>query len=838
MRSGHTIFRSAASMSVLAAMMAFAPSAALAQAAGESATHASTGGLEEIIVTARKREESLQDTPIAVTALSAEALENHAVRRVDDIAALTPGMTISQNQASPLGATFSLRAQMQHDLIVTLDPPVAVYSDGVFLNMATGSLANSMLDIQRVEVLKGPQGTLYGRNTTGGAVNFYTKTPVDRWEGELTAGAGNYGSYEVSGVLNAPLGGENALRIVGERKGHGGFATNVVNGKDVGDLHSWSVRGTLKLVPAEKFEVLLRGDLARAHSDGGPVNKAMALNPFQTAAFAATSRGSQVSIARELGVYTSGTPTSAQLAAAQAAYNAVRDLPRDQVATNQPSYARMKAGGASATLTYDLGDSQIKSITAYREAHDVKAIDVDASPFNLFRYGPAYTDSKMFTQELQITGDVLDNKLHYALGGYYFWMKASDRSVSWSGLIPQVYPGSTTLLQGSAYDANLKTDSKAVYAQATYDLLENVHLTGGLRYTDESRNMKVSAFTGNGNALGYVTVATLPASQVATNPTAQTGLVCNLPAPLAGTFLGTTPPTPFTSNCKSDASTNYKNWSYTAVLDWNVTPDVMVYAKTSRGFKSGGINERQSTNPLTIRPFLPEILTDYEVGLKAEFFNRRLRVNLDYYHSKYSDIQRTVQIFVDSATATVINNAGKATVDGVELEVTASPVDGLILQGSLGYTDPKYVVYVGATASGTVDDLSSQEFQQVSKWTYTLSAGYAIPTPFGEIRPQVDWVYRSSRNLFASAGALPRDIGVSPSAAMQYSYNRQPGYGLLNATINFKIESVGVDARFWVKNLANKYYFAQQFDQWNVNGNISGFPGDPRTFGLSVTKHF
>ncbi|MDB5576275.1 MAG: hypothetical protein JWR80_1451 [Bradyrhizobium sp.] len=780
---GHA--KGGAALTALALALAM-PSGAFAQdAASQNAPAAQPPaddtGIADVVVTARKRAENLQDTPISVTAATGADLKARSVTQVNELANLVPGMSMNQNQAAPLSVTFNIRAQVQQDLIVALDPPVGIYSDGVFLNSAIGVLGSSVVDLSRVEILKGPQGTLYGRNTTGGAVNFYTNQPIDRWEGELTAGVGSYSGYQVSGVLNAPLGEGAALRLVGEARGDGGYGRNLTTGQGVADSKSWLVRGALKLTPAANFTAIIRADYSEARSDGGPMFVPLALNPNSNA-----SRS--IAIAR-------GIVTPAQLALQGNAllptqtadvvsyYNSFVNLAGHpfRAAYDNPNNASVRSFGTSATLELNLGSAQIKSITAYRSITDLKSEDVDAIPVSIFYLNPFQTKIRQFTQELQLNGDAFGNSLHYALGGFYIHSVGYDINYSYSTPIVVATAPSYT-------NARVTVDSPALFGQATYDILHNLHVTVGLRYTKEKRVL------------------------FAANRAGPTQAVCALPPP-AGVGGAT---------CEGTYPYKESNLSYTTGIDWNINSDVMVYAKTSRGFKSGGVNERLSTNPTSATPFAAERVTDYEVGIKSEWFDRHLRINADYYRSYYNNIQRTVLILDPTGRAvTVIQNAAKAIIDGVEVEATAIPATGVTLQGTFGYTNPKYLSFIDP-ASGA--DLSSQAFNQVSKWTYTVSGAYNIPTSFGSATARLDYAWRSSRNLYPTGG-FP-------------SIDRQPGYGLLNGQIQITLKNVDLDARFYVKNILDKTYFQNLFDTYATIGITSGIPGAPRTWGFAVTKHF
>ncbi len=751
------------SVAVCACVVFYDAAPAMAQDASKPSATGSYG-IEEVVVTARRRAEAAQATPISISAVTGDELKNRTVVDVSDLAQIVPGLSLNQSVSDAFSVVWQLRAQSTSDLNSVNDPPVSIYSDGVFLNSLAGVLSASVVDLERIEVLKGPQGTLYGRNTTGGGINIYTKQPVDRWEGQLTAGAGNHGSYTASGVFNAPLGGGSAIRLVAEAMGHSGYGLNVTTGQKTGDRRSIMTRGAIKLIPSDNLTITLRGDFSRLNSDNGPVSIPLAITPGSAAA---------IDVAVALGV----SPGQAV-----DYYNSFVNLDGSQfkAAYNADNFAKVRTYGASATVEYNMGGPTLKSITAYRNARTDRATDTDAIPIDLFWLNSFVTKIHQFTEELQLSGDLANNRLHYTLGGFYLDFNGHD--INASTAVP-----SLSVLQPTRTDGDVTTKSIAGFGQVIYDITPIVHFTGGLRYTDEKKTL-VSK-----NNIG-------PAH------------ICNVPPP-AG--IGGEP-------CVGTFGIHEHNLSYTAGFDWNITNDVMVYAKTSRGFKSGGVNEKLSANPISVAPYQAERLTDYETGVKSDWLQRRLRVNATYYHSVYDNDQQTVVVLVPPFNAvSVVQNAASATVDGVEVEATALPTRNLRLQGSLAYTLPKYQSFIDPT---TGVDHSDRKFNQVSKWTYTLSGTYTVPTSFGSAQLELDWAYKGPRNLFPTA-ATP-------------SIDNQPGFGIMNGQIRVLVDDQSIDARFYVKNLFNKKYIQSLFDLTPALGLVTGYPGEPRMFGFNVTKNF
>ena len=736
--------------------------AAVAPAATPNAESADTNGqIGDIVVTARRREERAQSTPISITAVSGAELAARSVQDVSDLQTIVPGLSMNQNVSDAFGVNFQLRAQSATDANSINEAPVSVYSDGVFLNTLAGVLSASTVDLERVEVLKGPQGTLYGRNTTGGGINLYTRQPVDHWEGELTAGVGSFHDYDASGVINAPLGGENALRLVGEIGTNRGYGRNFTTNKHTADRDTVMGRGAIKLVPTDAVTVILRADYSKLTSDNGPVSVPLLITPGSLAAR---------DIAAVRGISAADAVTY---------YNSFKGHDFGS-SYNSPNYASVEAYGASGTIQADLGFAQFKSITAYRHALTERATDTDAIPVDVFFLGSFRTQIKQFTEEGQLAGDLISDRLHYTVGGFYLDFKGDDLNAS--SVVPALSPTQPTRTNGQ-----VTTKSIAAFGQAIFDITSTLHFTGGLRYTDEKKTL-VSR-----NNIG-------PASTCNVPPPAGVG-----GAPCVGTF-----------HVKDD------NLSYTAGLDWTVAPSILLYAKTSRGFKSGGVNEKLTANPGSVAPYRPERLTDYEAGVKSDLLDHHLRVNATYYHSVYADAQRSVFTVVPPFNAiSVVQNAATAHIDGVEIETTAAPTSALRLQGSLSYTKPRYISFIDPVTGA---DFSSQKFNQVSKWTYSLSGAYTVPTSFGSGRLQVDWAYKGPRNLFPTGGSPLVD--------------NQPGFGLLNGQLQILFDHSGIDARVFVKNILDKYYIQSIFDVTPSVGVVTGYPGTPRTWGLSVTKHF
>lgn len=736
---------------------------------------AQAGGLGEIVVTARKREENMQDVPIAVTALSAETLKNQSVQSVKDIQYQTPSLTIAPTNADRNSLSVTIRGQNLSDTLLTLDPAIGIYIDGVNFAKTIGTELATLVDVDRVEVLKGPQGTLFGRNTTGGALSITTKLPAAVFEGQIIGRTDLYGRAGGSAVVNLPISGDQlALRVVGSYDRRDAFGRNLVDNREIGgDLNGGGLRATLLARPTDTIEVVLRADYNKTSTSASGW-KARYLGP----AGVPTTAG--VIIAE------GGAST---LAGAYAAYIAQGQTPDfwDVRNNTSPSHSRVESYGGSGTITIDLSDSlQLKSITSYRSLKRDTLMDMDGSIFRILEVN-GLTAQKLFAQEGQITGGLFDDSVDWIVGGFYSRETGNDgtRTLAVSVFNPL----------RSINDGDVLNKSVAGYGQFTWRFAEQFSFTGGLRYTKDtksliSRNRSVSP----------------------------TGVVnCNIPSPVSPT------------NCSQMFKDSWGDMSYTATVDYKPTEGVLIYAKTSRGFRSGGFNLRGTRDPQTFVSFAPETVTDYEVGLKADLLDRHLRVNIATYHSSYKDIQRT--LIVPSPfppfTSTVVRNAATAGINGVEAEITAKPTDALTLRATGALTDAKYKNYVDPRTGA---DLSNLKFNTVPKWTYTLSAGYDVPLDNGPLHLQLDWAWQD--DIYWFPDSLYNGTNGTPDL------RGQKAYGLLNGRISKSFENEGVEVAFYVRNALNKKYFANGLDVSSSLGFNSGLVGDPRVVGAEASIKF
>jgi iron complex outermembrane receptor protein len=745
-----------------------------------------SAGIGDIVVTARRRAENLQSIPTAVTAFSANQLTTHGIKSIQDIGQLTPSLSVSP---SPYGASslfLSIRGQRANDIVLTQVPSIGVYIDDVYQPSAAGYSSISAEDASSVEVLKGPQGTLYGRNTTGGALKITTQLPdLDHYSGSIRLGAGNWGDVQGHATLNLPLiDGVLGIRVSGGYDRNSGYGHDLANNTDLGAINNRNIRGTLRFKPTDKLEIVLRGDTLRSYNSG-PVYTLRAVIPGGP--FNAVAAG-------QMGL----NPASpADLATARNVLDQTYvNEPGFDRRYSAPTYSKVRQTTTSATLSYAFSrEFTLRSVTSYLKSNIGNAGDNDGTPFYSVDGEFEVQRIHQVSEELQALGK-LGDRLNYTVGYFFYRLRGAEPQNA------RVFGGPAAGGVQILNDSTIVDTSHSAYAQATYSLLSTVRLTGGVRYTSETN--PITAF-----------------NQIET----ASGTSCNLP--VADRING---------QCAAHFGNSNSNWSYTASLDWNVTPLILLYAKTDRGFKAGGVNQRGDING-GFNTFRPEQVTDYEIGAKTEFLDRKVRLNLAAYYSDYTDIQRS--IFIPSAGGaieTAIQNAASGHVKGVEAELTVRPVQQLTFNLGGSYTGARYGRYQGLDPNnpGQFLDLSKNVFAGIPKWQGNASVTYEQPVGFGSVLSTLDLAYQSNVNYSP-------DNNQPPSAAFPEGtapYSSQGGYALLNGRVQFNIDAYDMYIAVWSRNLANKHYWAVAEDQSGALGFVRAIKGAPRSFGFEISKRF
>ena len=783
----------------LAVLAPFGAAPALAQGAAVDGAQ-----VEDIIVTARRFDEKLQDTPVSVSAVTGNMLARQSITNVTQLGSIAPNLSMTTFPGDRTVPVFNIRGQVNTNSSIGIDPAVSLYADDVYIARTAGNVT-SLVDIDRVEVLRGPQGTLFGRNSTGGAIAIHTKQPVlDRIEGSAEIRVGNYDLREVTGVLNVPLVQDAiAVRIVGRRSERDGYFRDYY-GNDLDFDHSTYLRGAVRLAPAgQPWNLTLAGDYTLFKGGGQPA-KLLYANPAGLAA-PLTNFSRSVVAGCSNGTFTaSGCPTG--VAANDTLENYIGGPFRDTGVAGvsaafgipgrfEDMFAYVKTYGFSANAEYDLGAVTLKSVTAWRKMQRNQSSDIDGTPYGIL-HGAQTQGQHQFSEELQMLGRVFDDRLTWTAGLFYFDEKAREDSSTLT-LLP--LSGLASPIGGNFGPA--RNRSYAIYGQATYKLTDRLNVTAGLRNTWEKRSLANSRF--NENVYTGVRSCLYDAS-VVLDP---------------GVF------------CLASREKKFNYLSYTAGLDFKPTDAIMAYIRTDRASRAGGFN-RGPTNEAGLRAFLPERVTNYEAGVKADLFDRRLRANLAVFYSDLRNLQRNVNSTVTlpngtQTTFTQTINAAKGDLKGLELELTARVTPRLTLDGSVGLLDASYKSFFdidNTVRPVRVVSRAGEPFPLTPKRTFSLGGNYAVPLAGGKLDFSLDYDYRTK--TVSSAG-----YPVSTQAVI-------PGYGVLNGQIKLTLEN-GIEASLWSHNLANKHYYDRTLDTTqSALGLVVGYPGAPRTFGATLGYKF
>jgi iron complex outermembrane recepter protein len=732
---------------------------------------ASTSELDEVVVTARRRAENLQTVPVAVTAFTGPELRNQSVVRLEDIQRATPNLRMRDGGGNSSAAIFSIRGQVNNEIIATQDSSVGLYVDDLIWARAIGANA-TLLDIGSVQVLKGPQGTLFGRNTTGGALVLRTNDPqTDAFGGSVSLGYGRFNRREGTAVLNVPINKRVALRGAIKRvKADAAFDNDF--GPDQGEEDTTVGRVKLLVEPIDTVRVVASYENFRMDQAAAP----WFLQFYNTGAAGANATiASQGTAFGPIQTFVRGADLT-------------KALNRDP----QDTYAKTET--YNGVLEWDVGGATLKAIVGRRDVFHDTVQDLDGTPYRI-QTSAGKQKIRQTSGEVQLVGKLLDDRLDYALGLFAFREKGYDTSTSFS--LPGINPSNPNFTLG-----DVNNSSRAAYAQVTYKITDEVSFTGGLRYSKDKKQL----ISQNSSGAGATFSCSIPvALRVA-------GATC-LSVPLKASADGL---------------------SYTAGLDYQATPGVMVYAKTSRGFRSGGFNLRASGNAALFQPFRPEEVTDYELGFKSEFLDRRVRLNVAAFYSDYKDIQRNQNITVPTATGgiatiSIVANAATARIMGGEAELDALVTDNLRIFGSLGLTAPKYKRFTEPRIVGgqtIIFDRSGENFDFVPKTTASFGAEYKREVSFGKLLLRADYTYTSRLHFqspFTPAPEPERD--------------QQKPIGLVNLRAGVTLGE-HVDLAVYGRNVLGERYKSNALDFSQSLGIAVGIPAPRPTYGVEATYTF
>jgi iron complex outermembrane receptor protein len=799
-----------------------------AQAPGE------TGGqIEEVVVTAQFRQQSVQDTPVSITAVDAGMLEARSQTNITAIAEQAPNVTLKP-AAAPFGPTLQafIRGVGQYDFNYALEPGVGMYVDDVYYSTSTGALFD-LLDLDRVEVLRGPQGTLAGQNSIGGAIKLFSKKPDGNGGGYVQATYGQLHRTDLRAGGDFTLIDSKAfLRVSGVSHHQDGYVTrydyrcthpgatqvpsyvtddNCVLGTEGGKAYD-AARVSVRLTPTDKWEIALSGDYTNDNSEAAPLTLLYVGSPTATGAAptavssvtgAAAPGGSRTNLAIGLdgrpdtsvangGVLNMGNATGSPFITNSpfGAYN--QDSFSHSPYVNYSNYAdprpidgttpyaipavnRISGYGYSANIDYRITDTlSLKSIAAYRYYKGEWSIDEDGTPIGATLLHNSVWH-RQASEELRLNGKLF-GVADFTVGGLYFKQKSH-------------YGGRVDLLSMAFIENDyIPASTKAGFAHVDWKLSRKLDLLAGLRYTKQEKTFTFGRLGVPGN-----------------------------------TYPGGVAPAVAALNNTSGTSVSTK-WDYRGAMQYRWTDALMTYAQLATGFKGGGVNPR----PFFIQqelPFKPETLTAYELGAKSDWFDRHLRLNGAVFLNKYKDIVLTVNncplAGAPAAPCAMPVNAGVADIKGAELEATIIALNHLTIDASGSYLNFKYTSISQAAQNAGITP--SMESPFAPRWKFSVGAQYQwMLGRAGSLTPRLDWSHQSAFY----------------SAAINSTYNKVDGYGLLNARVTWRGDDNLWDVSMEVTNLTDKLYYLGIFDNRGSSRTVMGEPAPPRQWAVSIKRTF
>ena len=786
MMSTHTPRHQILSVGVMSLLSTCMSQGATAQGSEPAGDTANTTSLEEITITAERRTERLEDTPISITAFTSAAIQRVGANDIEHLANMTPNVrfdfTAPISGASDAAGIF-IRGVGQADFALTTEAGVGTYVDGVYVSRSVGGVLDA-LDIDRMEVLRGPQGTLFGRNTIGGAINITSVKPTDQFEGTGSVELGSFDRRYLRGAVNIPVNDILKIRVTASSKEEDGYVHSIVTPEytasslppgqalpgatspiDYGNQNRQAARMVALLTPSDQFTATLTADMQRVRENNAPsvlVGVTGANNP---------ALGPIVYFYNLV-----QAPVTTLPGFPNAQYSCANFCTGNHSTTyaTGPNGTSINAWGPALTLAYRPQEGlELKSISAYHEESGYFNRDADESPIDLTHTSDYAYRHRQFSEELQANGSALE-RLKYAVGLYYFRETGSDPNLV-------TFPSSF----GTLYidKDQVENTSAAAYAQATLTLLPRLSLTGGLRYTRDRKIFATDQYliTGTSPLIGDVVFGGAP----------------------PGTLIPLVPR-------NSHVSSTFINTSPHASLDYKLTNDVLVYTSYSEGYKGGGFNLRYVAPSPAVVPFEPEKVRTWEAGIKAELLERRLRMNLAAFTTDYDHMQLTEY---QELGAPLTVNAGDSRIRGGELELVAAPLQGLELSYSLGILSAHYTSLIANSALNLPPEVQiglNSKLQKTPPNENLIGIDYRLPKLFpagGNFVLHADWRFTAD----------------TYNDAQNSVFLYQPAYNIGNASIGWQADSGKWSLRFMGYNLTNRQYIVSGDSNYGIGFHEAEF---------------
>lgn len=784
--------------------------------------------IEEIIVTAQKREQSAQDVPIAISAFGQDFIDEAGVDDVFELQFFVPGLTVYNNQ-SAAQTNFNIRGVGTAGNSLSLESSVGIYVDGVYRSRQSSGIGD-LVDLERVEVLKGPQGTLFGKNTASGAVQFLTAKPnLDAFEGTLELQAGNEDYRNVKGAISIPVvEGRSAFRFSGGWTERDGYVRNVATGTDLNERDRYNLRGQFLFDNGNDLSVRVIADYSELDEQCCAASNIFDGPGDTTAAFLAAGGaipptgnlpGASFILPLDLVAQLTGFVGSPVVLA--------NDFDDRRVSQDIDPFAEVEESGLSVEVNWDLNETTtFTSITAYRSYESDDFVDADFNALDILSASGGTTDQDTFSQEFRLNG-IWGDRLTYVAGLYYFDQELERETtlrlgsvanllltgglptsalVGGAGVCPLIgisddvcngpaFPGG----EGSDNFSTQDQTSWAVFAQADYQLTDDLTLTLGLRYLDEEKDLNVR-FT--------ETIFT----------------------PIFNAFTPLAPNVPDVPDVTFDDT----EVTGTAKLSYYWNDDTMTYISYGRGYKSGGTNIDR-ISPATGAPLLfdPETSDSIEMGLKTQFLDKRVRLNLAVHQTDFDDFQANTFV----GTGFVLQNAGEIQSRGFELDVLALVNSWLSLAAGTAYVDAEYDSFVGGscirTPFGATPDQGQPNFPTVCDASGNTVGGTPEWTYYGSViaeRPLGDGT------LFGRLDVNWRDD--NPAGTDNDPNKEGDSYTLTNLRLGYRFAEDRYEVTAWAKNLLDEDYQDGGFNSVIREGSLSAYHTEPRTYGVTFRANF
>ncbi len=746
--------------------------------------------VDEIVVTSRRRKENLQQVPLSVTAFDETALEERLMVDVTDIAAFTPNVDLGSTSGYGVGSNSLyavIRGIGQLDMGITADPAVGVYVDGIFLARPQGAVLD-LLEVERIEVLRGPQGTLFGKNTTGGAISIITKRPSSELAGRLSTTLGDYQRHDARASIAGSLSDRLHASLALLSTNRNGFSRSLWNGTDFNDDNLDSGRLALRFMPSPNLTLDLTGDFSRRRDTGGlQILLGVTSTPI-------LDFYNNVQLAAGL------LPATGELWLTDDFYSSY---------AGTPSFINDDVLGGALTVNWLVNDSlALQSITSYRSLETHRRSDHDTTPDPISDV-ESRLDSDQMSQELQLSGAAAGERLSWVLGGLYF--RERPRSSEIINVMRNIFdalelapgpivapigvpaflcnpgppPPDVPCFGGAGNPLNFaffdgfggrtrkqaETESWALFGEATYDLGDKLSATFGLRFSVDDKWYHYIGM----DALGVVEEDIL----------------------------------------------NQDSWDAVtprASLAYQLRPNILLYLTAAKGYKSGGFNGRPEGSGV-LQPYDPEELWSYETGWKSDLLGHRLRLNGALFHSDYDNIHFSALVNVDGAPVFIIQNAGRARIQGLELELEAYPAPGLNVSLALGATDTELVEVAPGVPVSVEDDIS---LPKAPEWTANAALQYAFDLGArGALIARGDYRYRSK---------VYNDLLNTETIA-------QDGYGSVNARLSWTSLSGRWELAGFATNLTDEEVLAHGVIPGGFGFDL-GVSGQPRMWGATAQWKF